>query len=54
LTETVGANSDIDQMSSNEWIFFKEYIYVPVTNSNYVEGSKVSVSIKELMPTNAH
>jgi len=30
------------------------YLYDPVTNYNYVEGSKISVSIKKLMPTNAH
>ena len=26
----------------------------PVTNYNYKEDAKVSVSIKKLMPTNAH
>ena len=26
----------------------------PVTNNTYIEDAKVSVSIKKLMPTNAH
>ena len=26
----------------------------PFTNNNYIEDAKVSVSIKKLMPTNAH
>jgi len=32
----------------------KGNIYYPVNNYNYVEDIKVSVSIKKLMPTNAH
>jgi len=32
----------------------KEYMSGPVTNYNYIEDAKVSVSIKKLMPTNAH
>jgi len=32
----------------------KEYIYDPVTNYIYVEGSKVSVSIKRTNAKNAH
>jgi len=34
--------------------FIKEYMSDPVTNYNYIEDAKVSVSIKKLMPTNAH
>jgi len=35
-------------------IHIKEYISDPVTKYNYIEDAKVSVSIKKLMPTNAH
>jgi len=33
---------------------FKECMYDSVTNYNYVGDTKISVSIKKLMPTNAH
>jgi len=32
----------------------KEYMSDSFTNNNYVGNTKVSVSIKKLMPTNAH
>jgi len=32
----------------------KGVIYDPVNINNYVEDTKVTVSIKKLMPTNAH
>ena len=35
-------------------IVFKEYMSDSFTNNNYVGNTKVSVSIKKLMPTNAH
>ena len=34
--------------------YFKGYMSDSFTNYNYVGNTKVSVSIKKLMPTNAH
>jgi len=34
--------------------YFKECMSDYVTNYNYIGDTKISVSIKKLMPTNAH
>ena len=40
--------------ASAETLVIKECMSDSVTNYNYVGDTKVSVSIKTLMPTNAH
>ena len=37
-----------------KYVPIKEYMSDSFTNYNYVGNTKVSVSIKKLMPTNAH
>ena len=51
-TEVSVANHDWDEQSYRKQ--FKEYMSDSFTNYNYVGNTKVSVSIKKLMPTNAH
>ena len=41
-------------MASYRQPILKEYMSDSFTNYNYVGNTKVSVSIKKLMPTNAH
>ena len=51
---SINKQQELDKYFATHTCFIKEYMSDSFTNYNYVGNKKISVSIKKLMPTNAH